>query len=223
MKVILTGSEGVIGKQLFQNLSKTNNVKKLDLLLGHDLTDENFVKTWFKKNKADCLINCFALNDHVDNKRKKQTIFDFPLDSFSNFFEINLTALFSVCREFARNNQKSGIINFSSTYGLVSPRPDMYEGSHKDIGYGVSKSAVINMSKYLAVHLAPDIRVNCVIPGGVEHRQKKKFVNEYSKHTPMKRMMRKNELNHLMEFLCSENSSYSTGSTFVIDGGFTSW
>ena len=73
MKVILTGSEGVIGKQLFQNLSKTNNVKKLDLLLGHDLTDENFVKTWFKKNKADCLINCFALNDHVDNKRKKQT------------------------------------------------------------------------------------------------------------------------------------------------------
>ncbi len=86
MEIILTGSEGVIGKQLFQNLSKTNNIKKLDLLLGHDLTDANFVKNWFKKNKADCLINCFALNDHVDNKRKKQTIFDFSLDSFSNFF-----------------------------------------------------------------------------------------------------------------------------------------
>ena len=44
MEIILTGSEGVIGKQLFQNLSKTNNIKKLDLLLGHDLTDANFVK-----------------------------------------------------------------------------------------------------------------------------------------------------------------------------------
>ena len=67
MKVILTGSEGVIGKQLFQNLSKTNNVKKLDLMLGHDLTDENYVITWYKINKADCLINSFAFNDHVDN------------------------------------------------------------------------------------------------------------------------------------------------------------
>ena len=35
--------------------------------------------------------------------------------------------------------------------------------------------------------------------------------------------MKKNELNHLIEFLCSGNPSYSTGSTFVIDGGYTSW
>ena len=90
-----------------------------------------------------CLINCFALNDHVDNKRKKQTIFDFPLDSFSNFFEINLTALFSVCREFARNNKKGTIINFSATTGIVSPRPDLYDGAHKHPGYSISKAGVI--------------------------------------------------------------------------------
>jgi len=75
MKIIITGSEGLIGKQLTNYLSRTNNVLKLDLVLGHDLTDESFVKTWFKKNKANCLINCFALNDHVDNKRGKQTFF----------------------------------------------------------------------------------------------------------------------------------------------------
>ena len=76
----------------------------------------------------------------------------------------------------------------------------MYDGSHKDIGYGVSKSAVINLSKYLAIHLAPNIRVNCIIPGGVEHKQNKKFISMYSKNTPLKRMMKKNELNHLPFF-----------------------
>ena len=65
MKVIITGSEGLIGTQLSGFLEKDHEVIKLDLLLGHDLTDESFVKDWFSKNKADSIVNCFALNDHV--------------------------------------------------------------------------------------------------------------------------------------------------------------
>ena len=57
----------------------------------------------------------------------------------------------------------------------------------------------------------------------LEAKQNKKFISMYSKNTPLKRMMKKNELNHLIKFLCTENSSYATGSTFVIDGGYTSW
>ena len=222
-KITITGSEGLLGKEISKFLGKKNKIYRLDLQLGHDLNDEKFVKNWFKKNHSDYLINCFAINDHVSKNKRKNNLFNFPLETFDKYLKTNVTTLFSVCREFARNNKKSGIINFSSTYGLISPRPDMYEGSHKDIGYGVSKSAVINLSKYLAIHLAPHIQVNCVIPGGVEHKQNKKFISAYSKHTPLKRMMKKNELNHLMEFLCSENSGYSTGSTFVVDGGYTSW
>ena len=143
------------------------NVIRCDLQLGHDLNDEKFVKKWFKKNHSDYLINCFAINDHVSETKRKNNLFNFPLETFSQYLQTNVTTLFSVCREFARNNKKSGIINFSSTYGLISPRPDMYDGSHKDIGYGVSKSAVINLSKYLAIHLAPNIRVNCIRPGQI--------------------------------------------------------
>ena len=47
--------------------------------------------------------------------------------------------------------------NFSFTYGLVSPKPNLYDGSHKHIAYGVSKAGVINLTKYLAAHLAPSI------------------------------------------------------------------
>ena len=223
MKIIITGSEGLIGKELHEYLKKNHEILRLDLTLGHDLTDEKFVKNWFKKNKADSLINCFAKNDHVNNKRKKKTLFDFKLQSFSEYLDVNLTTLFSVCREFARNNEKGTIINFSATTGIVSARPDLYDGAHKDIGYSISKAGVINLTKYLATHMAPNFRVNCISPGGVEHNQDESFKEKYSKLTPMKRMMKKDELNDIIEYLCSEKSSYVTGANFVVDGGWTSW
>lgn len=222
-KIIISGSEGLIGKELTKFFEKNDKVLKLDLKLGHDLTDENFVKRWFKKNHARYLINCFAINDHVDAKRSKNTLFDITLKEFNDYLQVNLTSLFSVCREFARNNKNGSIVNFSSTYGITSPNPELYNGSHKNIAYGISKSGVINLTKYLAVHLAPNYRVNCVVPGGIKLHQNTKFLQRYSKHTPMKRMMKKNELNGLIDYLCSERSSYTTGSAMIVDGGYTIW
>ena len=218
--ITVTGSEGLLGSEICNFFDKTDNVHKLDLELGHNLADESFVKKWFKDNPTTYLINCFAMNDHGNSKT---TLFDFPLDYFNDYLKINLTSLFSVCREFARNNNEGAIVNFSSIYGMVSPRPTLYDGAHKDIGYCVSKEGVINMTKYLAIHLAPNIRVNCVVPGGVGDDQPQQRIDDYSKLTPMKRMMKKNELNGIMDFLCSEKSSYVTGSSYVVDGGFTSW
>ena len=224
MKTItITGSEGLIGSKLSAYFEKRYKVHRLDLKLGHDLTNEKFVKSWFKKNKTNYLVNCFALNDHVEKLKKGFNLYDFPLTLFSSYLNINIISLFSVCREFARNTRNGSIVNFSSTYGIVSPRPDMYGNSHKDVAYGVSKEAVINLTKYLAVHLAPQIRVNCIAPGGVQHNQTLKFIESYSQLTPMKRMMQPNELNELVYFLCSERSSYATGACFVVDGGYTIW
>ena len=223
MKIIVTGSEGLLGKEIVKHLGKNHDILKLDLLLGHDLTDESFVKKWFQENHATCLVNCFALNDHVEKGMKRPTLFDITLKSFSDFMEVNLVSLFSVCREFARNNEKGSIINFSASTGIVSARPDLYDGGHKHIAYSISKAGVENMTKFLATHLAPTIRVNCVAPGGVEANQDKEFIKKYSKHTPLNRMMKKDELNGIIEFLSSSQSSYVTGATFVIDGGWTIW
>ena len=223
-EITIAGSEGLVGSALCDYFQKKNIViNKLDLKLGHDFSDEEFVKKWFKENKTRNLINCFAINDHISSDRETTNLFDFSLDTFSEYMKINVVTLFSVCREFAKNNDKGSIINFSSTYGLVSPNPKLYENSNKHIGYGVSKEAVINLTKYLAIHLAPKIRVNCLVPGGIENNQNEEFVKRYSELTPMKRMMRKEELNGLVEYLCSENSSYVTGSVLVCDGGYTSW
>ena len=234
--IIITGSKGLIGTELTKHFSKTHKVYELDLKLGHNLSDELFVKNWFSQNKASYLVNCFALNDHItDNESDNQSssndtktinndIFSISLNSIVEYLNINVVSLFSVCREFAKHSQSSAIINFASTYAQVSPIPTMYKKTEKHIGYSASKGAVLQLTRHLAVHLSSkNIRVNCVVPGGIIFEQSKDFVKKYNKRVPIGRMMKKNELNGLISYLCSKESSYMTGSIINIDGGWTSW
>lgn len=222
--VIVTGSKGLIGRSVCKHLESKNwEVIGLDIVDGHDLKDENFVKSYFSKNKASALVNLFALNHHITDSPTRINIFDVPLDSFRQYMETNLITLFSVCREFARQNKKGSIVNFSSTYGVVSPRKDLYSEDEKHIGYSVSKSGVLGLSKHLATHLAPHIRVNTIIPGGVLNNQPVEFIKKYNKNTPFGRMMNVNELGSIVEFLINEGSSYMTGSEIKVDGGWTAW
>ena len=81
-KIIIAGSEGLIGREVTNFFEKENcEVIKCDLSLGHDLSDEKFVKDFFKNNDGDYLINLFALNDHVDSNKKSDNLFDISLDS----------------------------------------------------------------------------------------------------------------------------------------------
>ena len=224
-KVMITGSEGLIGREITHFLKKNGHkVIKCSRSLGQDLTNEKFVKKWFKKNKANHLVNLFGLNEHIVNEKSEEStdLFDVSLKSFSKHLNLNVTSLFSVCREYARNNRKGNIINFSSIYGVVSPDPKMYQhGKHKHAGYTVSKSAVIHLTKYLAVHLSPKIRVNCIVPGGIINNQSENFVKKYSSKSLLGRMMNVKEINGMVKFLCSDEASYCTGAQFVIDGGYT--
>jgi NAD(P)-dependent dehydrogenase (short-subunit alcohol dehydrogenase family) len=223
-KVIITGNKGLIGRSVTSYLAGCGyDCVGLDYVDGHDLTDEEYVKNFFKENPADGLVNLFALNHHIDSSIDKSSLWTISLDSFRKYMDINLTALFSVCREYARWNVNGSIVNFSSTYGVDSPRKDLYNGEEKHIGYSVSKAGVLMLSKHLATHLAPNIRVNSIIPGGVFNSQSDDFVDKYSKFTPMGRMMNNGELSGMVEFLLSEKSSYVTGAEFKVDGGWTAW
>ena len=224
--VIVTGATGLLGKSVVSYFKdKHYQVIQCSKSLGHDLTNEEFVREWFMKNRADHLINLFALNEHVEEEHKDMMdFFSLPLKSVNDYLQVNVTALFSVCREYARNNETGNIINFSSIYGLLSPDPNMYaNGKHKHVGYVTSKAAVLQLTKYLAAHLSPRIRVNCVVPGGVLHDQSKEFIKKYSSKCPLGRMMSDTEITGIINFLCSEDSSYCTGAQFVLDGGYTIW
>ena len=142
-KIIIKGSRGLIGTELCKFFKKKFRLLELDLVLGHDLTDEKFVRKWFKENHADYLVNCFALNDHVDNKRKKQTLYDFSLQSFSDFMNVNLTSLFSVCREFGRNNRKGSIVNFSDGIFDKDPKKSLFKACDILISAALENSLIL--------------------------------------------------------------------------------
>lgn len=221
-KVVVTGSRGLIGSTVVPALIKKGyDVVEVDKVLGHDLSDEKFVSDFFKENPYPHLINLFGFNDHVDQSREASTVYNLPIESFRSSLDVNLTALFLVCREYAKFNHYGNIINFGASTGIVSARTDMYDGSHKHIGYSVSKAGVIHMTKILAVHLAPRIRVNCISPGGVEHNQQEEFKKKYGSNTPLKRMLDATEILPSIFMLLDSQNTYMTGSNIVIDGGWT--
>jgi NAD(P)-dependent dehydrogenase (short-subunit alcohol dehydrogenase family) len=222
--IIITGSKGLIGAELTKFLAVNHKIIELDYLLGHDLTNEEFVIDFFAKNRAEYLVNAFGMNDHVNESQNRSTnIFNISLEEINRYLKVNTIALFSVCREFAKNISAKSIINFASVYSMIAPNPALYEGKEKNIAYVISKSTVPNMTKHLAVHLAPGIRVNCIAPHGIENNQGESFQRNFNKRSPMKRLMKKDELNGLVGYLCSEQSTYMTGATLFIDGGWTSW
>lgn len=221
-RIILTGAKGLLGNKISKFLRSIGfEVLELDLSLGHDLANEEFVSTWFKSNQAEHLINCFAIDDPETLGGNRSTFLNIPLSSFSAMLHVNVVALFSVCREYIRNNKSGNIVNFSSIYSVVSPRPELYGMGEKHIAYGVSKAAVNQLTTHLAVHAAPSFRVNSIVLGGIHNRQSPEFVSNYEKNVPLKRMGSPEDLFGLLEYLCSDKSNYITGCKLVIDGGWT--
>ena len=221
--LVVTGAQGQIGSSIVKYfVSKGLTVASLDLTLGHNLTDEDFVNGWFGNNSAGALVNCFAINDHVTSEVHAVRFTDIPLEGFQKMLEVNVLALFSVCRAFVKHNEMGSVVNFSSIYSKVSPRPGFYGGGEKNISYGVSKAAVNQLTRHLAVHAAPKFRFNSIILGGVENNQNSIFIDAYSKNTPMARMAQPSDINSAVEFLISTDNTYVTGTEIVVDGGWLS-
>lgn len=221
---IVTGSSGLLGATLMEHLESLGyNSIGVDLQTGFDLSDVTAVEEFFRTNHSKNLINLFALNDKVADEGFNSTFLNLDLEVFRKTIEVNLTSLFSVCREFIRNNEKGNIVNFSSIYGVRSPDSRIYSVGEKPISYGTSKAGVLQLSRHLATHSAPNFRVNTIVLGGIFENQDSEFVRKYSNNVPLGRMGEPSEILGAVEFLTSESSSYITGASINIDGGWTAW
>lgn len=224
-RLVITGSSGLIGKKLKDHFENDYEVIELDLSLGHDLTDENFVEKFFQ-DKKDLygMIVCHAFNPVPTKNSKKIEPLDVPLKEVRDYLEVNTVSVFNICRHFIKNNKEGRIINISSLYGERAPKHFIYKDFVKPIAYGMSKAAIVNMTKYLASYYAPNIKVNTVVFGGVgDPKQDPAFVKNYSDNTPMNRLMNLDEVTSVFDFLLDEKSSYVTGTEIFVDGGWTAW
>jgi NAD(P)-dependent dehydrogenase (short-subunit alcohol dehydrogenase family) len=161
---------------------------------------------------------------------------DYPEVAWDTMIDSHLKGALFASQAFVRHyrvgakGRPGSIINVSSTYGVVSPDQAIYEYKRgggveyfKPVGYSVAKSGVLNFTRWLAEYGAPlGIRANTLVPGGVrEDGHAPEFVAEYEKRTPLGRMAGEDDYNGAVLFLASRASSYMTGATLVVDGGWT--
>jgi len=185
----------------------------------------------------DVLVNSAALDPKFDPQHQSaqgaNAFETYPLESWNQALNVNLTGLFLCCQAAVKAMQARGsgsLINICSTYGLVGPDQRIYERpgqtthQYKPVYYSVTKAGVLGLVHYLATYYAgTSIRCNALTPGGVYNNHDETFVRNYSARAVMGRMAHRDEMNGALLFLASEASSYMTGANLVVDGGWTAW
>jgi NAD(P)-dependent dehydrogenase (short-subunit alcohol dehydrogenase family) len=147
---------------------------------------------------------------------------------------VNLLGTNRLCELFGTRMLMYGhgtIVNIASLYGLVAPDMRYYDhrpdGWRKDPIYGATKAAIISLTQYWAARLGPfGVRVNALAPGGIIDPADPLTVGDadfrakYTARIPLRRMCEPKDLAGPLVFLASEQSSFVTGTTIPLDGGF---
>jgi NAD(P)-dependent dehydrogenase (short-subunit alcohol dehydrogenase family) len=177
-RVILNGRSAEKLESLRNEIHKSGYMADI---LSFDITDQSAV--------VEALGTIDSLDGIVNNAYHgvTGTIELTTPEQMRDSLEINLTAPFFLiqrCLPLLRKSSKGGaaIVNIASMYGIVSPDPRIYESAvdNNPPFYGAGKAGLIQLTRYLACHLAHDnIRVNAVSPGHFRHRQSRSTIQSF--------------------------------------------
>tara|TARA_X000000950_G_scaffold287051_1_gene397855 strand:+ start:3157 stop:3894 length:738 start_codon:yes stop_codon:yes gene_type:complete len=238
--IILLGSRGLIGKNIEKSiLEKKANLISVDLnqtesendnilRLKADITNSKSLKKIIglskkKFQKIDALINCSYPKNNSFGKENFNT-------SYKNFCEnlnLHLGGFFESTKvffNFFKIEGKGTIINFSSIYGSINPRFELYESTDMKlpIEYVIAKSGVVQLTKYFAsCSKGLNININSISPGGIEDNQPHIFKKKYNSMSLNKGLLKASDINELVIFLLSDGAKNINGQNIVIDDGFS--
>lgn len=168
-------------------------------------------------------VNHFGAIDILINNAG--VVFDVPIlektvTQWERTLGVNLFGAF-FCIKYAvpylKERHDSSILNISSTNGIDS-------GSPESADYDASKAGIISLTKNFSQALAPHIRVNSIAPGWVDTEMNKgmpkELIESETQKIALKRWGRPEEIAKAVLFLCSQDASFITGTTLVVDGGY---
>ena len=239
--VLITGAFGLLGKSITNNfLRKKAKLILVDKNLGKKLKKVDFYKCDFTKEierdvifkkiqkkykKIDILINCAGYTGSIKDSNWITDFENQDLKNWKNAFEVNLNSIFHISKILRKNLaiKKGNIINIGSIYSILSPDPSLYKGltMSSPAAYAASKGGLKQLTKWLAAHLAPKIRVNMISTIGIRNKQPLKFIKRYEKKIPLKMMCKEEDILGVINLLASNQSKMITGQNIIIDGGFS--
>jgi len=168
------------------------------------------------------------LLNNVGGRRVDLPTEDFPIAEWQNYFDLNFASALVCCQKFGKGmleRRRGSIVNVTSIAGPIAIKG--IRGRH----YETAKAALAALTRSLAADWADrGVRVNAIAPGVFLTAPNRRWFGEkadfrqmFEAHTPMGRFGEPEELGPAAVFLASDASSYVTGTTLVVDGGFTLW
>jgi NAD(P)-dependent dehydrogenase (short-subunit alcohol dehydrogenase family) len=241
---VVTGGAGQLGAEIVRGLEERGaSVAVFDVASDRfrvDVTDRAAVEAATDDVARELgvphvLVNAAALDSPPDAPPEEVgPLESYPEASFDRVMEVNVKGTFLCCQAIGARMAAAGrgsIVNVSSIYGMLSPVQDVYdfrrrggETFFKPVAYSVSKSAIYNLTRYLATYWARSgVRVNTLTLAGVWNDQPQEFLDAYTARMPLGRMADVREVVGPVVFLASDASSYVTGANLVADGGWSAW
>ena len=208
---IITGGEGLIGKIACKAVRDLGG-QAISVDISPDATiiaDVSVYSAMLTLSEIPCdiLINCA-----IGNQKPVET----PAANWNRDIEIGLNGTLNAiqCCGDQLRKRRGVILNMGSDLSLIAPDNSLYDGHFvKPISYSVVKHGIVGLTRYFAV-LWPEVRCNCLCPGGIEQGQK-------IPKNILGRNMRPEEIAGPIAFLISNASSFMTGSILTVDGGRT--
>ena len=217
MNILLTGASRGIGKAIKDELQKKGYNCITPTREELDLNNPKNVDKYLKSIK-DVEVHGIINNAGVNILASLEEIDDKKIDIMMNVNLISPLKLIKGIVPQMKERKEGKIVNISSIWGV--------RGKERRLLYSITKFGIIGMTRALARELGEfNILVNAVAPGYVDTEMTRKNLSEIEqniikKSIPLKRFADPSEIAKLITFLISEDNTYITGETILIDGGF---